>query len=93
MSLTNVLVDDGHHVRIAEFGLSKVKSSSASITDAIPSGSALGKRTLAFIAPELLQDNAMSFTTDVYAFATSVYQVIYLLSALLCILNEALGFR
>ena len=73
----NVLIDSAHHVRITDFGLSKVKSSMTTQTmaDVGEKGQVKTPGTRAFMAPERLRRGAMNYATDVYAFAMSAYQV------------------
>lgn len=69
---SNVLVDDDIHCLLCDFGLSKVAPSRTST-------GMQGAGTLRWQSPELWTGGAKSFSSDTYAFAMTVVEVLNLL--------------
>lgn len=70
----NILLDDRGHAKVADFGLSIVKSYSAS-----PSQTGInrnGAGTIPWMAPELHEDKSNSKETDVYSLGVVLYEIV-----------------
>ncbi|KAF5365307.1 hypothetical protein D9758_005450 [Tetrapyrgos nigripes] len=74
----NVLVDDAHRARITDFGLSRIKTSLTTQTLSDANGLVLPKTpgTKVYMAPERLRQGTNTFSTDVYAWGMSAYQIL-----------------
>jgi len=68
----NLLVTEDFTVKVADFGLSKVKSMSKSIM----TGSIHVMGTLAYMAPELLHGKPFNEKVDVYAFGIVLWEIL-----------------
>jgi len=72
----NVLIDDGRRARLTDFGLSRIKTTLT--TQTMEDANEVGVKlpgTKVYMAPERLRRGTMSYSTDVYAFAMSAFQV------------------
>ena len=74
----NVLVGKNFQVKIADFAMARVKFSVTVSNDATQAGTEGGillPGTRAFMAPERLTRGTTGFSTDVYAYGMTCYQV------------------
>jgi serine/threonine protein kinase len=70
----NILLDGRNHAKVADFGLSIVKSSSASHSRS--SGGRGGAGTLPWMAPELHDKKSNSKATDVYSLGVVLWEIV-----------------
>ncbi len=70
----NILLDGRQHAKVADFGLSVVKSSSASQSRKGGSPGAAG--TLPWMAPELFENKPNTVETDVYSLGMLLWEII-----------------
>jgi serine/threonine protein kinase len=72
----NILLDGRNHAKVADFGLSIVKSSSASHSRSSGGGGRGGAGTLPWMAPELHDDKSNSKETDVYSLGVVLWEIV-----------------
>ena len=68
------MLDKSNHAKVADFGLSIVKSSSASHSRS--GGGRGGAGTLPWMAPELHDDQSNSKETDVYSLGVVLWEIV-----------------
>jgi eukaryotic-like serine/threonine-protein kinase len=66
----NLLVDDGGHVRLVDFGIARVASSTTGLTGELLQGSAQ------YVAPEQIEGASVDARTDLYALGTVLYEML-----------------
>jgi serine/threonine protein kinase len=72
----NILLDKLNHAKVADFGLSIVKSSSASHSKSGGGGSRGGAGTLPWMAPELHDEKPNSRETDIYSLGVVLWEIV-----------------
>ncbi|MBS0350641.1 MAG: protein kinase, partial [Proteobacteria bacterium] len=72
----NILLDSRKHAKVADFGLSILKSSSASHSKSGGGGSRGGAGTLPWMAPELHDEKPNSQETDVYSLGVVLWEIV-----------------
>lgn len=70
LALRNLLVDDALHVKISDFGLSRIRKTTNSLTEVTQ---AMG--TPSTMAPELIQGHVISNKIDVFSFGVLLWQL------------------
>ncbi len=65
----NVIVDDGGHVKVTDFGIAR-----AGASDMTETGSIMG--TAQYLSPEQAQGHAVSATSDLYSVAVVLYELL-----------------
>lgn len=70
----NVLVDQGGHALLADFGLSKLTTNSVSRSRA-RQDSNIQVGTLHFMAPEVMTQRIITAAGDIYSYAMLMYEV------------------
>jgi serine/threonine-protein kinase len=66
----NLLVDDAGRVRLVDFGIARVASSTTGLTGELLQGSAQ------YVAPEQIEGASVDARTDLYALATVLYEML-----------------
>ena len=64
----NILIDKNYYPKITDFGLSKIFNSETNMLSNI--------KTVAYLAPEVLQNNTFSQKSDVYSFGILMFEVL-----------------
>ncbi len=67
----NILLDEGGHAKLADFGIARIASSDGTATEA---GTILG--TAAYISPEQVSGETVTAASDVYAFGVILYRML-----------------
>lgn len=78
----NILLDHNMHIKVADFGCSKILDQADSADDSSPNESNLGQRrnsfvgTAQYVSPELLTEKTTLPTSDLWALGCIIYQMI-----------------
>lgn len=71
---TNLLVGDGHCIKLCDFGLSRVKVAQKDTEKNLAAGDQVG--TPQWMAPEILQNEDYSELSDVYSFGVVLCEIL-----------------